>query len=77
MRYQPGWITLAGLLIGALVGWIAEPGAVFPVGTASGLAVGVGIDSLLNRHINGPFTSEAVPETELETDHGANDHAAR
>ncbi len=40
---------LAGLLIGALAGWWAGSP---PVGMTAGLAVGVGIDSLLNHWLN-------------------------
>jgi hypothetical protein len=59
-----------GLLFGALIGWLAHPIAALPAGMASGLAVGVGIDSLLNRRINGPFYTE-------DDDQGEDDHAAR
>ncbi len=53
--YTPGWFVLGGLLIGALAGTLAEPLGAVPVGMAVGLAAGVGIDSLLNHRINGPF----------------------
>ena len=61
-------------LIGALIGWLAEPIGALPVGMAGGLAVGVAIDSLLNRHFNGPFTT---PDDASTTDHGATNDAAR
>lgn len=49
-RYPTGIVTLAGLLIGALLGWaLAE----IPFGIAAGLLVGVTIDSVLNNRLNG------------------------
>lgn len=47
--YPTGWVTLAGIVIGALAGgaWYE-----LPVGMAAGLALGVGIDSLLNHWFN-------------------------
>jgi len=48
-RWPTGWVMLAGLLVGALAGWLAE---MPPVGMVTGLAVGVGIDSLLNHWLN-------------------------
>lgn len=54
-RFTPGWITLAGMLSGALIGWLAEPSGAVPLGMAAGVALGAGMDSLLNRRINGPF----------------------
>lgn len=53
--YTPGWLVLAGLLSGALLGWLAGPLSAIPLGMAAGVALGVGADSLLNRHVNGPF----------------------
>ena len=49
-RYPTGITTLAGLLIGAFLGWLLYE---IPFGMAAGLAVGVGIDSLLNYWLNG------------------------
>lgn len=48
-RWPTGWLILAGLLLGAGTG--ALLGQV-PVGMAAGLALGVGIDSLLNHRLN-------------------------
>jgi hypothetical protein len=49
-RHWPtGIMTLAGLLMGAFLGWALYE---IPVGMAAGLAVGVGIDSLLNNRLN-------------------------
>ncbi|NLF74476.1 MAG: hypothetical protein GX573_02165 [Chloroflexi bacterium] len=49
-RWPTGVTTLIGLLAGALAGLI---GGFVPVGTVAGLAVGVGIDSLMNHWLNG------------------------
>lgn len=55
VRYSPGWVTLAGLVVGAAIGWMVGPSGAIPFGMAGGTAVGVGLDSVLNRRINGPF----------------------
>ena len=48
-RWPTGITTLIGLLAGALAGLI---GGFVPVGTVAGLAVGVGIESLMNHFVN-------------------------
>jgi len=49
LRWPTGWLMLAGLLIGAAIGWVA---GLVPVGMVAGLAVGVGIDSLLHHRLD-------------------------
>jgi hypothetical protein len=49
-RYPTGITTFAGLLIGAFLGWLLYE---IPFGMAAGMAVGVGLDSLLNYWFNG------------------------
>ena len=48
-HWPTGWTTLIGLVTGVVVGWAAGQ---VPTATAAGLAVGVGIDSLMNRWLN-------------------------
>jgi uncharacterized membrane protein YfcA len=48
-RWPTGWLILAGLLAGALLGALLGQ---LPLGTMVGLALGVGIDSLLNYRLN-------------------------
>jgi hypothetical protein len=57
--YPTGIAALAGLLIGALVGWALDE---MPVGMAAGLAFGVFIDSLLNNRLN-PHPDEETGES--------------
>lgn len=49
LRWPTGIITLIGLLVGALGGIAAN---LIPVGMVTGLAVGAGIDSILNHLLN-------------------------
>ena len=49
LRWPTGWLMLAGLLIGAAIGWAA---GLVPVGMVAGLALGVGIDSLLHQRLD-------------------------
>ncbi len=49
LRWPTGWLMLAGLLTGAAIGWAA---GLIPVGMTAGLAVGVGIDSLLHHRLD-------------------------
>lgn len=53
--YVPGWLMLAGLVVGALAGTFAGPLNAVPVGMVAGLAVGVALESIINHRINGPF----------------------
>lgn len=48
-RWPTGWLALVGLALGALAGQV---GGLLPVGAAGGLALGVGLDSLLNNWLN-------------------------
>ena len=48
--YPTGILTLAGVIGGALAGWLAGE---VPVLLVVGLALGVGADSLLNIRLNG------------------------
>ncbi len=48
-RWPTGWLTLGGLALGALAGQVA---GLLPVGAAAGLALGIGLDSLLNNWLN-------------------------
>jgi hypothetical protein len=64
--YWPtGITTLAGLLIGAFLGWALYE---IPFGMAAGLAVGVGIDSLLNNRLN-PRPEKAESLVSAPDDH--------
>ncbi|HVO72262.1 MAG TPA: hypothetical protein VMT24_19565 [Aggregatilineaceae bacterium] len=48
-HWPTGWTTLIGLVIGAVIGWVEGQ---VPTATTAGLAIGVGIDSLMNRWLN-------------------------
>lgn len=48
--YPTGILTLAGVIGGALTGWLAGE---VPILLVVGLALGVGADSLLNIRLNG------------------------
>ena len=63
LRWPTGWLMLAGLLTGAAVGWAA---GVVPVGMVAGLAVGVGIDSLLHHRL------DEIPA--LADEHSSDEH---
>jgi hypothetical protein len=63
IRWQPGVMTLAGLVIGAAAGGLA---GFAPVGIAAGLAAGVGIDSLLNNRRK-PAGEQPEDDTEMES----------
>lgn len=65
---------LAGLGAGAVIGWLAGPSGAIPIGLAGGLAVGVGLDSVLNQRINGPFDD---PEPFLSDQGGRQDNVGK
>lgn len=46
MRWQAGTATLAGAILGSMVGFFCHP---VPLWVTLGLAVGVGVDSWINR----------------------------
>ncbi len=48
-RWSTGWLTLGGMVLGALAGLAA---GLLPIGAAAGLALGIGLDSLLNNWLN-------------------------
>jgi hypothetical protein len=60
-RWPTGWLTLAGILAGAGIGALVES---VPLAMAAGLALGVGIDSLLNHQWNADQRDPDQDETE-------------
>jgi len=48
-HWPTGWTTLIGLVTGVAIGWVTDQ---VPTATTAGLAIGVGIDSLMNHWLN-------------------------